>query len=65
MWILVSCGRERFVNEIHRHNSNIVNNSSPLCAKEDNLNNVCRIFKNCRGKSRARLTRFEQCQNEG
>ena len=26
---------------------------------------VSRIFKTCRGKSRAKLTRFEQCQNEG
>ena len=26
---------------------------------------VSRIFKTCRGKSRARLTRFEQCQNDG
>ena len=26
---------------------------------------VFRIFQTCRGKSRARLTRFEQCQNEG
>ena len=24
-----------------------------------------RIFQTCRGKSRARLTRFEQCRNEG
>ena len=26
---------------------------------------VSLIFKTCRGQSRARLTRFEQCQNEG
>ena len=25
VWILISRGHERFVNEIHRHNSNIVN----------------------------------------
>ena len=37
----VARGHERFVNEIHRHNSDIVNNSSSLRAKEDNLNDVC------------------------
>ena len=41
VWILVSRGRERFVNEIHRHDSDIVNYSSPLRAKECNLNDVC------------------------
>ena len=29
------------MNEIHRHNSDIVNYSSSLRAKEDNLNDVC------------------------
>ena len=74
VWILISRGHERFVNEIHRHNSDIVNYSSSsdivnysssLRAKEDNLNDVSRIFTTCRGKARARLTGFEQCQNEG
>ena len=32
---------ERFANEIHRHNSDIVNCSSSLRAKECNLNDVC------------------------
>ena len=41
VWILQSRGHERFVNEIHRHNSDIVNYSSPLRAKECNLNDVC------------------------
>ena len=41
MWILISRGHERFVNEIHRHNSDIVNYSSSLRTKEENLNNVC------------------------
>ena len=41
VWILVSRGRERFVNEIHRHDSDIVNYSSPLRAKECNVNDVC------------------------
>ena len=41
VWILISRGRERFVNEIHRHNSDIVNYSSSLRAKECNLNDVC------------------------
>ena len=41
VWILISRGHERFVNEIHRHNSDIVNHSSSLRAKEDNLNDVC------------------------
>ena len=41
VWILISPGHERFVNEIHRPNSDIVNYSSSLRAKEDNLNNVC------------------------
>ena len=39
--ILISRGHERFVNEIHRHNSDFVNYSSSLRAKEDNLNDVC------------------------
>ena len=41
VWILISRGHERFVNEIHRHNSDIVNCSSSLRTKEENLNNVC------------------------
>ena len=40
-WILISRGHERFVNEIHRHNSDIVNYSSSLRTKEENLNDVC------------------------
>ena len=39
-WILISRGHERFVNEIHRHNSNIVNYSSSLRTKEANFDNV-------------------------
>ena len=41
VWILISRGHERFVNEIHRHNSDIVNCSSSLLANEDNFNDVC------------------------
>ena len=41
VWILISRGHERFVNEIHRHNSDIVNHSSLLRAMEDKLNDVC------------------------
>ena len=41
IWILISRGHERFVNEIHRRNSDIVNYSSSLRAKDDNLNGVC------------------------
>ena len=41
VWILLSRGHERFVNEIRRHNSDIVNYSSSLRTKEENLNNVC------------------------
>ena len=41
VWILISRGQERFVNEIHRHNSDIMNYSSLLRAKEDDLNDVC------------------------
>ena len=40
-WILISRGHERVVNEIHRHNSDIVKYSSSLRAKEYNLNDVC------------------------
>ena len=40
MRILISRGHERFVNEIHRHNSDIVNYRSSLCTKEANLNDV-------------------------
>ena len=62
-WILISRGHERFVNEIHRHNSDIVNYAregvQPQCC-------VSRINpKPNHSKSRARLTRFDQCQNEG
>ena len=39
MWILISRGHER-LNEIHRHNSDIVNYSSSLRTKEENFN-VC------------------------
>ena len=41
VWILISRGHEKFVNEIHRHNSDIVNYSSLLRAMEDKLNDVC------------------------
>ena len=41
MCILISRGQERFVNEIHRHNSDIVNYNSSLRTKEENLNDVC------------------------
>ena len=41
VWILTSRGHERFVNDIHRHNSDIVNNGSSWRAKEYNLNDVC------------------------
>ena len=37
----MSRGHERFVNEIHRHNSDNVNYSSSLRTKEKHLNNVC------------------------
>ena len=41
VWVLISRAHERFVNEINRHNSDIVNYSSSLRAKECNLNDVC------------------------
>ena len=41
VWIFTCRGHEGFVNEIHRHNSDIVNYSSSLRAKEDKLNFVC------------------------
>ena len=41
IWILISRGHERSVNEIHRHNSDIVNYSSSKRTKEEHLNNVC------------------------
>ena len=37
---LTSRGKERFVNEIHRHKPGIVNDSSLLRTKEENLENV-------------------------
>ena len=40
VWILMSRRHERCVNEIHRHNSNIVNYSSSLSTKEENFDNV-------------------------
>ena len=36
----MSGGHERFVNEIHRHNWDIVNYSSSLRPKEENFDNV-------------------------
>ena len=50
VWILISRGHERFVNEIHRHNSDIVNYSFSL-AREGMQTQWCvsRIFKTCRG----------------
>ena len=48
-WILISRGHERFVNEIHRHYSDIVSYSSSS-----------RIFQTCRGKSKRRLN-FQAC----
>ena len=41
VWILISRGHESFVTEIHRHNSDIVNYSCSLRAKECNVNDVC------------------------
>ena len=41
VWILICRGHEIIVNEIHRHNSDIVNCCSSLRTKEDNLNDVC------------------------
>ena len=40
MRILISRGHERFLNEIHRHNSDIVNYRSSLRTEEANLNDV-------------------------
>ena len=40
IWILRGRGHERFVNEIHRHNSKIVNYSSSLRTKDENFDNV-------------------------
>ena len=40
MWILTSRGKERFVNEIHRHKPGIVNDTSLLRTKEENFENV-------------------------
>ena len=37
---LMSRGHERLVNEIHRHNSDIVNNSSSLRTKKEIVDNV-------------------------
>ena len=40
IWILMSRGREKIVNEIHRHNPEIVNDRSLLRTKEENFDNV-------------------------
>ena len=40
MWMLASRGKEKFVNEIHRHKAGIVNDSSLLRTKEENIENV-------------------------
>ena len=40
MWILTSRGKETFVNEIPRHKPGIVNDSSLLRTKDENLENV-------------------------
>ena len=41
VWIWISRVHERFVNEIRRNNSDIVNYSSSLRTKGENLKNVC------------------------
>ena len=41
VWIMISRGHERFVNELHRHNSDTVKYSSSLRTKEEDLKNVC------------------------
>ena len=40
IWILTSRGKERFVNEIHRHKPGIVNDTPLLRTKEENFENV-------------------------
>ena len=40
IWILTSRGKERFVNENHRHKPGIVNDTSFLRTKEENLETV-------------------------
>ena len=40
IWILTSRGKERFVNEIHRHKPGIVGDTSLWRTKEENLENV-------------------------
>ena len=40
VWILITRGHERFVNEIHHHNTNNVKYSSSLRTKEENFDNV-------------------------
>ena len=40
MWILTNRGKERFVNEIHRHKPGIVNDTSLLGTKQEDLENV-------------------------
>ena len=59
LWILTLRGHERFVNEIHRHNSEIVNHSSSLRTKEENFDIVG--FES----SKPAVEKFEQCDNEG
>ena len=39
-WIFISRGQERLVGEIHRHNTEIMNDSSLLRTKEENFENV-------------------------
>ena len=41
VWILISRGHERMVDEIRRHNSDTVNDCASLRTKGENLNNVC------------------------
>ena len=40
MWMLTIRGKERFVNEIHRHKPGIVNDTPLLRTKEEKLENV-------------------------
>ena len=39
-WMLISCGYEEFVNELHLHNTTIMNHSSSLLRREEKSDQV-------------------------
>ena len=65
IWILISRGYERLVNEIHRHNPETVNYRSSLRTKEEHFDDVSfESVKPATGNREHWSRRFECCEIE-